>query len=357
MLALRKTSTLAGLGLWHISPPAAVEEDDVVLTVEAAGICGSDLHIEESAPSYDFMASALPVTIGHEFCARVLEPARNGQGPARGQRVVVRPSVVCGVCAACTSGAEDDCTNRTGIGVRRDGAFAVQVVVPARNCLAVPAGVSPTLAALAEPLSVGLQAASRAGVERGQRVLVIGPGTIGQAAALFAREAGAAEVVVAGRDDEPRLSVLRRMGFDALVDSAGHGSLRAALEAAGRPLVYDAVIEASGAAPMVAQGLDLLRPGGVLCACGIPGAPVPVDLAALVRRNHQIRGSYRAPPAQWPRVLAFIAAHPEWLEPMVTHRLPLSDALEGFALSRSRQASKVVLMPGMPADAMREGRP
>jgi threonine 3-dehydrogenase len=350
-------SASAGLSLSDVQPPAAAQADEVVLAVEAAGICGSDLHIEESAPSYGFMTSALPVTIGHEFCARVVEPARNGEGPAAGQRVVVRPSVACNACAACMSGAEDDCTHRTGIGVRRDGAFAARVVAPARNCLVVPPGVSPTLAALAEPLSVGLQAVLRAGVERGQRVLVIGPGTIGQAAALFAREAGAVEVAIAGRDDGPRLSVLRRMGFDLLVDTAAHGNLRAALEATGQPLAYDAIIEASGAAPMVAQGLDVLRPGGVLCACGIPGAPVAVDLAALVRRNHQIRGSYRAPAAQWPKVLAFVAAHPEWLEPMVTHRLPLSQALEGFALSRSRQASKVMLMPGVRADEIPEARP
>jgi threonine 3-dehydrogenase len=344
MLALRKSSPTHGLQLQDVDAPPPPGPADVLLRVRSVGVCGTDLHIDEWTPSYHFMAPALPVTLGHEFSGEVLALGADVRGLAVGQLVTVRPSVVCGVCEACLAGRHDDCVQRRGIGVTRDGAFASQVCVPARNCVAVPAGVDPQVAALAEPLSVSLEAVRTGDVGPGDRVLVLGPGNIGQGIALFARAAGAAQVVVAGHDDAPRLAVLQRMGFTDLLDFA-HGGMSSLLAPYVQGGGFDVVIEATGAAAVVAPALQALRPRGVLVITGIHAQPVPIDLTALVRRHHQIRGSYRAPERAWPEVMAFMAAHQDTLRHMVTHSVALPDAPGAFALARHKQATKVMVQP------------
>src|SRR5690606_8873700 len=121
------------------------------------------------------------------------------------------------------------------------------VRVPVRNCVPVPQGLDPKIAALAEPLSVSWEAVRAAGVTAGDKVLVLGPGNIGQGIALFARAAGAAEVVVAGHGDGPRLQILRQLGFDQLLDFAEQPMAEALAKATcSRP--FDVVIEATGVA-------------------------------------------------------------------------------------------------------------
>jgi len=338
MQALRKTRAAAGLELLDVPPPAAAGPDDVLVRVSAAGICGSDLHVDEWTPSYAFITPSLPVTLGHEFVGVAQS------GPLKGQRVVVLPSVTCGTCAACVAGQHDACERRTGIGMTRDGAFAPWVVVPRRNCVPVPDGLSDDLAALTEPLSISMQALRVAGDVRGLRVLVMGPGTIGQGIALLARRAGARQVVVTGRDDAPRLDALRRMGFEAVADVAGR-----TLEQATAPHLagesFDVVFEATGVPETIAEALPLLRRNGVVVVTGIHARPLQLDLTTLVRRQQQLRGSFRPPESDWPAALALMAELGDTMAPMVSHVLPLSQALEGFALAHGKQASKVLLRP------------
>lgn len=343
MKSLQKPCPVPGLELRDAAVPVP-GPGEVLLRVKATGVCGTDLHIDEWTPSYHFMARALPVTIGHEFSGEVSACGEDVSGLRPGQLVTVRPSVVCGVCTACRARDFDACTTRQGIGVMRHGAFADWVVAPARNCVPVPAGVDPLVAALAEPLSVSLEAVRTGGVKRGDRVLVLGPGNIGQGIALFAREAGASQVVVAGHGDAPRMAVLQRLGFTDLIDSAQGGLVQglAPYLEAGR---FDVVIEATGAAAVIAPALQALKSHGVLVITGIHAAPVPIDLTALVRQHQTLRGSYRAPEAAWPEVVAFMVRNQDLLRHMITHRVPLSQAAQGFALARDRVATKVMVLP------------
>jgi threonine dehydrogenase-like Zn-dependent dehydrogenase len=337
MQALRKLRAVPGLDLATAPAPPEPGPGEVLLRVQSAGICGTDLHIDAWDAGYHFITPRLPVTVGHEFSGVVDSVGAGVQGLRPGQLVAVRPSVTCGQCAACSSGNFDACTTRLGIGVSRDGGFASHVRVPARNCVPVPDGVDGDLAAMAEPLSVSHESVRVGGVKAGDRVLVLGPGNIGAGIAVFARAAGAKQVVVAGHGDQARFAVLRRMGFDDLVDLK-----TATLDPFLRDGRFDVVIEAAGSPAAVTTGLAALKAHGVFVVTGIHSAPVPVDLTALVRNHQQLRGSYRAPEAAWPQVLAFLVANAEWLRPMVTHRLPLARAEEGFQLARSRQATKVL---------------
>ncbi|MDB5859059.1 MAG: alcohol dehydrogenase [Ramlibacter sp.] len=345
MKSLRKLRPAPGLELQEVAPPAAPAPGEVLLDVEWTGVCGTDLHIDEWTSSYHFLAAALPVAVGHEFSGRVAACGAGVSGLAAGQLVAVRPSVVCGSCAACLAGEPDGCVTRRGIGVLRDGGFAAQVLVPARNCVSIPAGVDAEVAALAEPLTVSHEAVRTGGVRAGDRVLVLGPGNIGQGIALFARAAGASQVVVAGHGDAARLAVLRRMGFEDLVDFAEQGVDEglAPFLAQGK---FDVVIEATGAAAVVGLALRVLKTHGVLVITGIHAAPVAIDLTALLRQHQQIRGSYRAPEQDWPEVVAFMRTHQDTLRHMITHRVAIERAHEGFALARNRQATKVMVRPG-----------
>ncbi len=306
------------------------------MRVSATGICGSDLHVDDWTPSYAFITASLPETLGHEFVGIAQT------GALLGRRVVVWPSVTCGVCGACRAGQHDGCENRTGIGMTRDGAFAPGVTVPERNCVPVPDGLDDGLAALAEPLSISMQALRVAGDVAGQRVLVMGPGTIGQGIAVLARRAGAAQVVISGRDDAARLDALRRMGFADRVDVAGT-SLAAATARFNREAAFDLVFEATGVPETIGEALPLLRRNGMVVVTGIHSRPLALDLTSLVRRQQQLRGSFRPPESDWPLALVLMAELGAELAPMVSHRLPLSQAIEGFALAHGKQASKVLL--------------
>lgn len=343
MLALRKTAPEPGLHLCEVAEPAAPGEGEVVIAVAAAGICGTDLHVADWTAGYAAMTEAMPVTLGHEFAGRVAR-AGGSVALAPGARVVIRPSVVCGRCGHCRGGHPEDCVTRRGIGIMRDGGFAAYACVPAENCVPVPDSLSDALAALTEPMTVSAEAVDTAGVKPGDTVLIIGPGTIGQGIALFAEAAGAARIVIAGRDDAARLATLRELGFGDVVDTQG-GSLRDGLTRAGLPLSYDRIIEAAGVPTLVGEALDLLALRGVLTICGIHAKPASVDLTALVRRHQQIRGSYRAPLATWQRVIGYLDAQAARLGRLISDEMPLADAIPAFARARSRAASKILLRP------------
>ena len=343
MKALQKTRPAFGLELRDLPAPESPGPGEVVVAVGATGVCGTDVHIYEWTPGYEIMTKAMPVTLGHEFAGTVAAVGPGVKGIAGGALVAVRPSIVCGRCAACVAGNGDACTQRVGMGVTRNGGLQPLVIAPAENCVVVPGALDAEIAALTEPMTVCAEAVDTGDVRTGDRVLVLGPGNIGQGVALFARAAGAAEVVIAGKDDAPRLECLRRMGFDGTVD-VGDRRLEEALAPYLAQGKFDVVLEATGVPAIVQQGLNVLRKRGVLVVVGIHPEPVSVNLTRLVRDHQQIRGSYRAPAATWPRVLRFVGENVELVRQMISHRLPLEQAIEGLELSRSKVATKVMIV-------------
>ena len=291
MLALQKTKPEFGLDLIQVEAPGAPSHDEVIVEVAAAGICGSDIHIYDWSDGYDFLKSAFPVTIGHEFAGKIDRTGVDVRTLHIGESVVVIPSVECGVCRYCVANRLDECRDRRGIGMMRHGGFARYVRVPAINCLPIPHDMDLGIAALCEPLSIGLSAIDAGEVKAGDKILVMGPGTIGQGIALLAKQRGA-DVVVAGYDDAARLSVLSELGLEKVIDLKDGPLSRALILAECSE--FDVVIEASGAASTVQAGLDVLRPSGIIVVCGIHAKPIEFDGAKLVRNRHQIRGTYRA---------------------------------------------------------------
>jgi len=342
MLALQKVRPGSGIELRRLPEISEILAGEVLIRTEATGICGTDLHIAEWTPGYESMQSAMPVTLGHEFAGTIVSTGSVVDGRFIGTRVTVRPSVTCGTCDACRAGDEENCTGRRGIGIGRNGAFASHVAVPFANCVVLPDGLDFEIAALTEPMTVCAEAVDTGEVKKGDRVLVLGPGFIGQGIALFCDAAGASEVVICGHNDAARLKTLNELGFANTVDTAGTTLSQALLPFLARGK-FDVVIEATGAPQVIPEALASLKKRGILVVAGIHPRPAAIDLTQLVRNHQQVRGSYRAPIATWHRVLNYLAANQDRVRRLITHRFDLADAEEGFALARDKIASKVVI--------------
>jgi 2-desacetyl-2-hydroxyethyl bacteriochlorophyllide A dehydrogenase len=289
------------------------------------------------------MTSALPVTIGHETAGRVIACGSEVRNLNVGDRVVINPAVACGECASCRAGNIDDCRNRQAVGMVRDGAFAKLVLAPADFTYVMPDNVPTELGALAEPLTTSAHALATADMSAGKRVVVFGPGPIGQGAAILARQMGASDVVVVGMNDAARFATLRALGFDRVVDMADADAREKLAVLAGDG--FNIVIEAAGVPAVVDQALAVLAPWGILALAGMPEKPATIDVLRIVRNRLQIRGVSRTPKSAWITVLDAMAKDPAAFAPMITHRLPLKDALHGFELCHTREASKVLLYP------------
>lgn len=342
MIALRKTAAAFGLELVSVDAPKAPEYGHLLIEVAAAGICGSDLHAYEWTPGYEFMTANLPVTIGHEFSGVVRSVAEGVKDFKAGDRVVCWPTKTCGSCASCLAGEPQNCSRRSIIGLHCDGGFADMVMAPALNCRHLPDNLDLSIAALSEPLAVAVNAVDVADVRPGARVVVLGPGPIGLGIAWVARHRGA-DVLLAGFGDAIRLRLARQMGIGHTADLAETSLEQAVSDAFGQPA--DRVIEATGVARSVTDGLAVLRPSGVFVVAGIHSKPLELDLTRFVREKKQLRGAHDTTDRALNEAIRLLAENSEVLSMLITHRRPLSRAIEAFELARSRQAVKVLLFP------------
>jgi threonine dehydrogenase-like Zn-dependent dehydrogenase len=270
----------------EVAPPAAAA-GEVVVDVSRAGVCGTDVEIftGEMAYLHDGHA-AYPMRIGHEWCGVVSALGPGVDGDWLGRRVTGDTMLGCGRCDRCRSGRQHLCEERLEVGVRggKPGALAEQVAVPTSSLVVLPDAVDDAAGAMVEPGGNALRAVWGADLGPGDRVLVLGPGTIGTLAAQFARAAGA-EVHVLG-EHERSLSFARSLG------------LAGVWTAADLPrLAFDAVIDASNAATLPALALELVEPGKRVVYIGISGTPSLIDTRILLLKDVTAVGVLSASPA------------------------------------------------------------
>jgi L-iditol 2-dehydrogenase len=302
----------------------------VRLTVLAAGVCGTDLHIE--AGEYP---SVPPVTMGHEVCGVVEALGPGADADWQGKRVVSETYfATCGKCALCRAGRPNLCERRQSIGTHVDGAFAARVVVPVRGLHRVPAGLGAAAASMAEPLACVCQSLLDPPViGAGDRVLVLGPGAIGLLAAQVARASGGTVSVQGAPRDVPRLDLARSLGFATLVAGEDPGS------------PYDVVVECSGSEPGVVQALQTCRRGGRLVQIGLRGADVTVPWDLICFHELSVTSGFASTPASWRRAMALLAEGVVVTEPLVSEVVPLERWEHAFAVSRGGETVKEVLAP------------
>jgi L-iditol 2-dehydrogenase len=323
---------------WQDWPDPLPAAGQAVVAVRAVGICGSDLHgyTGESGRRIP------PMVMGHEFTGEVVD----GRGGAAGggRRVIVRPFLHCGTCAACTAGRENLCARRVYLGANADGAMATHVAVPLANLLPLADDVSFAHGALTEPLAVAVHAARQAGDIAGQTVLVAGSGPIGLFTALAARRQGAARVI-ATDTRAPRRAAALAIGADAALDPGDAGfadALRAAVpDGGGIAAAFDAV----GVPQTFAQCVDAVVPGGMVVAIG-GWQTVPVALPKVVAREITIRGAFNFTPRDFDLAWRWIADRVFDPAILVTDIRRMEDGAHVFAdiVERRLDGIKVVLV-------------
>jgi 2-desacetyl-2-hydroxyethyl bacteriochlorophyllide A dehydrogenase len=262
-------------------------EDEVLIRVEAVGICGSEI---EGYLGHNSLRVP-PLIMGHEFCGRVVACGERVDRFSPGQKVVVNPLQSCGSCPSCRKGHPQLCASRKIVGIHRPGAFGQLVAVPASGVVAVADDIDSFRAALAEPLACSLRATRRAMARHfSPNVLVIGAGGIGILCAKVAKLLGARRVIIADTHPE-RLNIARDTACDAVVNPAAEDLPKAAAQMAGEDGI-DVVIDAAGFQPTRAAALATVNPGGTVMNIGLGIDETNLKINHLIRSEIEVLGSF-----------------------------------------------------------------
>jgi 2-desacetyl-2-hydroxyethyl bacteriochlorophyllide A dehydrogenase len=349
MKAAIKTEPKPGIFCGELPIPR-ISPEEVLIRVKAVGICGSDVHIYEWTPGYEFLAPYFPVVLGHEFAGEVVEVGDQVSGVKVGDRAVYQGGS-CGRCLSCMMGRNALCDQRKEVGrvgLEKKGGMAEYVAVNARHnfLVPIPAGVSFEEAAQGQPTAEALHIVEQAGITLGEPVVVLGAGPIAVTAAQAAKAAGGSPVIVTGLTrDKARLEIAKSLGADVTIDVEKEDPLEKVKALTGG-LGAAKALEVSGSTKAVVQGLDLLRKGGTLACFGIYPESISVDFTRrIVREMKVIRGVYGASRLGWNHVLHFMASGRIRVAPLITHRLPLEKVDEGFQACLTKKAMKVMLLP------------
>jgi threonine 3-dehydrogenase len=338
MLALVKNRRGPGLTLESVPVPVA-GTGEVVIRVLKTAICGTDVHIYE----WDEWAQRtlpVPIVAGHEFVGRIVELGDGVRGLDVGDLVTGEGHIVCGHCRNCRAGRRHLCANTLGIGVTAPGAFAEFLLLPAVNVWPVPASIPLDTLAVFDPLGNAVHAALSFDLV-GEDVLITGAGPIGCLAAAVARHAGARHIVIT--DVNPtRLNIAEKMGATLAVDVSG-SSITAAMTALGMQEGFDVGLEMSGNKTALHDMLAAMAHGGRIGLLGILEGETPVDMERIIFGGLVLKGIYgREMFETWYKMTQLVVGGLD-VGPVITHRFPIAEYEEAFAVARSGHSGKVIL--------------
>jgi L-iditol 2-dehydrogenase len=325
-------------------PVPHIGEDDVLLRVEAVGICGSDLHQYHGKNSWRVN---YPVVLGHEFAGVVESLGKRVHGFSEGDRVVSETAAVLPQDSALIrQGLYNLEPGRLGFGYGVDGAMATFVKVPARCLHHVSASLPMEEAALTEPCCVAYNAVCvNSRMRPGHSVAVIGPGPIGLLCAMMAKLAGAGHLLVIGMPaDARRLDVAVKMGADTVLGAHGEG-VPEWVKSFGDGYGMDLVIDAAGVSASLKLALDIVRPAGQITKVGWGAEPLGFSLDPLVQKAVTLQGSFSHNWPVWEEVLSLLATGKIDLSPVLNRVSPLTEWQEAFEAMHSGKIVKGVLKP------------
>lgn len=313
-------------------------EDEVLLEVSHVGVCGSDLHQWTSDHSWPVN---YPVVLGHEFGGQIVKLGKNVSKWKEGDRVVSETAAIIDIRNPMTKqGLYNLDPTRKGFGYGVNGAMTRYVKVPERCLHAVPENLSFEKACLTEPCSVAYNAVvMNSRIRPGDRVVVLGPGTIGILCAAMARMCGAEVLVVGLKSDAARLRVAQQYGCETLSGDA----LSWAMEQDG--LGADCVVDAAGVSETLQTALQLVRPRGQITKVGWGPQPMQFSLDPLVQKNIRLQGSFSHNWPIWEKVLQLLSSDKLDVSPIIGGIWGLDDWLEAFEKMHSRKIVKSVLKP------------
>jgi L-iditol 2-dehydrogenase len=321
-------------------PEPELREGTVILRVEAAGICGTDVQIYHDR----FQGYNVPVTMGHEFSGTIESVGKDVPDLNPGDRVVSEThAVICGECEYCRTGVYNLCQTRKGFGYGVDGAFAKLVRVRKGIIHRLPEEIPLKEAALIEPLSVAVNAMTRnSRVLPGESVLVIGPGPIGLFCLQGARVSGGRVTVVGTERGQGRLELAMRLGAaETLFDR----DLRKGIEDGALRNTFDVTVVATGNAESFELGLRATRPGGRVVYVGETTEKSSFPLNLIERKNITVSGSFSHNWPVWEDSISLARHGAVDLSSLISHEFGLADWESAFETAETRKGNKVLLRP------------
>ncbi|MFX4273845.1 zinc-dependent alcohol dehydrogenase family protein [Propionibacteriaceae bacterium Y1685] len=332
-----KAIVFSGPGEFSLTDVAEPEPGprEIVVKVEAVGICGTDVHVLDG----EFEPTEFPIIPGHETSAVVHRVGSEVDGFAPGDRVSVDPTLTCGECSFCTNGKPNLCEFWNGAGVARDnGSVAEFMVAPVKNVHHLADHVDLGLAALIEPLSCAIRGYDLLPRRMGEHYLIYGAGTMGLMMAQLAPRAGAASVTVVDTNPD-RLQVATEVGVETIAESA---------DSVARKGGWDVVIDATGAVPAIEDGLKRVRRGGTFQQFGVAPTDAKATFSPFRVYNDEIHivGSM-AVLNSYARAVEMFSAGVLKAEAMVSHAFSLADYGQALEMFRKGQGRKLQIRPGL----------
>src|SRR5574344_126460 len=313
-------------------PAPVLKAGEVMVHVKAAGLCGSDVARVLKNGTYHF-----PTMIGHEFSGEICGTFDDEDSSLIGKRVSVFPLKPCMTCDNCRQGRYEMCEHYDYLGSRCDGGFAEYVAVPKWNLCFLPDCISFESAAMFEPSSVAMHALRRSGLKIGDSIAIVGPGTIGIILCQLAKIAGAGQVFLIGRSKE-KLDFARKMGVEDVFNSS-KGDVVTWLKERTAGAGVDVALEGTGAPASLELCLNITKASGTLLAMGNPLSDISLSQQAywkLLRKQICVVGtwnsSYGTSISDWQKIMKLVANQSLTLEPLITHRLALSELYQGIKM-------------------------
>ncbi len=319
-------------------PIPVIDEDEVLLEVASVGVCGSDLHQWTADHSWPVN---YPVVLGHEFSGQLVALGKRVSGWKEGDRVVSETAAVINPHNPMSrQGLYNLDPTRKGFGYGVNGAMTSFVKVPSRCLHRVPDNLSLENACLAEPCSVAYNAvAVNSHIRPGDRVVVLGPGTIGILCAAVAKLCGAEVLVVGLESDGERLQVARQYGCETLAGDATSWAVQ------HDGLGADCVVDATGLSESLAIALQLVRPKGQITKVGWGPQPMNFSMDPLVQKNVRLQGSFSHNWPVWEKVLSLLSQNKLDVSPIIGGVWGLQEWHQAFVQMHSRKIVKSILKP------------
>lgn len=325
------------LELKEVPIPEIKSPNDVLLQVEAASICGTDVHILEVPPGHPANKG---IILGHEYTGKILEVGSKVTDFKQSDRVVVDPNITCGNCTYCKMGMPNMCERMTTLGIFINGGFARYNIVPAKTLHKISSSAEAELAVFAEPLSCVVNATQKLKVQPGENVVVLGAGPIGLLFVQMFRASRAGKIIVS-EVSEYRGKYVRESGATRVINPLKEGLEKAVKEET--VIGSDVVVDAVGT--LFKQGMRIVRRGGRILLFG-QNYKVRAEIAQndITRGELVVLGSYIAK-FIFPLTVKIIESKILNLEKLITHRFSLKDIHRGIKVMRDQKAIKVVITP------------
>lgn len=341
-------AVFTGLGALEVTeaPTPAPTDREVLIRVEASGVCGTDRSFFAGSRTV-----TPPIVLGHEYSGTVVECGSAVTSLTPGSRVVVDPNIPCGLCASCRRGAVNLCQRMVTLGITNPGGYAEFSCVPETNAYRIPDALSFEEATFTEPLACAVRAIGRADVQLGDTVAVLGAGPLGLLLTQLARLRGASRTMVSSASAERRALALR-LGADVAIDATDPEATHEETMARTHGLGADVVIEASGQSATAQRALSLVRPGGTVLLFGCCPQQDHVSVPPLWAQEREItiRGSF-VNPFTHATAVNLLETGRVRVQELISARIGLDELAATLAPHAARGSGRVLVHPSGVAGA------